>query len=195
MYIYLRYYKKTIQVFSAIINYGASQQIQREGHSFIKSFSVCLFLIYAVCGSIFFTDLSTYSGWFKNKSTDAIILLSIIVILALIVLRRILSQAFGLIIKEKNATEDWFFQYAFGIYVSALFLLIFCLLLRYSGAPSSYIFQIAISVLTLLYIIRMVKTLVFGYSVYGFSLFHLVLYLCAVEIIPLAVFVKLIVNS
>ena len=148
-----------------------------------------------ICGGIFFTDLSVYSGWFKNTSVDTIKGLSIILIGILIIARRLLNQAFGLIIKEKNATEDLFFQYAFGIYIGALVMLVCCLLLQYSNIPAVYLFPLGISILGLLYGIRMIKTLVFGYSMYGFSLFHLVLYLCAVEIIPLAVFVKVIVNS
>jgi hypothetical protein len=195
VYVYLRFYKKTLLVFSSVISYNASQQIQREGHSFIKSFSTCLFLIYMICGGIFFTDLSVYSGWFKNTSVDMIKLLSIILIGVLILARRFLNQVLGSIIKEKNATEDLFFQYAFGTYISALVMLICCLLLHYSNMPSVYLFPIGISVLGLLYGIRVIKTLVFGYTMYGFSVFHLVLYLCAVEIIPLAVFIKVIVNS
>ena len=182
-------------VFSSVINHGASQQVQREGHSFIKSFSICLFSIYMICGGLFFTDLSTYAGWFKNTAADIVKILSIVLIGALILVRRFLNQAFGLIIKEKNATEDLFFQYAFGIYISALIMLVCCLLLHYSNIPPAYLFPLGVSILGLLYGIRMVKTLIFGYTMYGFSLFHLVLYLCAVEIIPLAVFVKVIVNS
>ena len=184
-----------MQIFSAVVSYGALQQIQREGHSFVKSLSVSLFLIYIVCGGIFFVDASTYWGWCSHTSADVITILAIIVILVLILARRIVSRSLGLIIKEKNATEDWFFQYAIGIYVGALIMLVFCLLLHYSKVSPSYLLPLAICIITLLYAIRMVKTLAFGYSVYGFSLFHLVLYLCAVEIIPLAVFVKLIVNS
>lgn|GEM_PF-1870307 len=195
IYVYLRFYKKTLLVFSSVISYGASQQIQREGHSFIKSFSICLFLIYMICGGIFFTDLSVYSGWFKNISVDVIKLVSIISIGILIIVRRFLSQALGSVIKEKNATEDLFFQYAFGAYIGALIMLACCLLLHYSNIAPAYLFPLGISTLGLLYGIRVIKTLAFGYTMYGFSLFHLVLYLCAVEIIPLAVFVKVIVNS
>jgi hypothetical protein len=195
IYVYLRFYKKTLQVFSSIVSYSASQQVQREGHSFIKSFSICLFLIYMVCGGLFFTDLSNYEGWFKNASVEMIKVISIISVGVLILFKRLLNQALGSIIKEKNATEDLFFQYAFGIYISALVMLICCLLLHYSNIPPAYLFPVGISILGLVYSIRIVKTMVFGYTVYGFSLFHLVLYLCAVEIIPLAVFVKVIVNS
>jgi hypothetical protein len=126
---------------------------------------------------------------------DFIRLLAIISIGGLIVFRRFLNQALGSVVKEKNAAEDLFFQYAFGAYIGALLMLICCLLLHYSNIPPSYLFSLGVILLGLLYGIRIIKTLVFGYSMYGFSLFHLVLYLCAVEIIPLAVFVKVIVNS
>ena len=195
IYIYLRYYKKTLQVFSAIVNYGASQQIQREGHSFIKSFSISLFLIYMICGGVFFADLSTYFGWIKYIPSNVIALLAILFIGILILIKRILTYFFGAITKEKNATEDYFFQYSCNTYVGAFVLLISCLLLRYSSLPASSLLPITIGVLSLLYTIRMIKIVAFGYSAYGFSLFHLVLYLCVVEIIPLAIFVKITVNS
>lgn len=195
IYIYLRHYKKTLLLFSSVLSYGASQQIQREGHSFFKSFSLSLFLIYMICGGIFFSQLSTYFGWSKHVAPEMVMTISILSIGMLILIRRILGVFFGRVIKEKNAAEDYFFQYAFNVYIGAFALLALCLLLRYSHLQASYLLPIGVSVLALIYAIRMIKTLIFGYTSYGFSIFHLVLYLCAVEIIPLAVFVKIIVNS
>ena len=195
IYIYLRYYKKTLQVFSSVLSYNAGQQIQRDGHSFFRSFSLSLFLIYMICGGIFFADLSAYFGWMKIVSPDILTVIAIIVIGILILVRRMLTNFFGLITKEKNASEDYFYQYSFNIYVGAFILLAFCLLLRYSNLSASYLLPITVAILSLLYLIRIAKILVFGYSSYGFSLFHLVLYLCGVEIIPLAIFIKVIVNS
>lgn len=195
IYVYLRFYKKTLLVFSSVISYGASQQIQREGHSFVKSFSLALFFIYTICAGVFFTDLCVYKGWFAQMPVYLIKVGSILIVLAIILVRRFINQVLGLMIKEKNATEDMFFQYAFGIYISA-FVMLFCsLLLHYSKIPPGYLFPAGISVLGAIYSVRVVKTLLLGRTIYGFSLFHLVLYLCAVEIIPLAVFVKVIVNS
>ncbi len=195
IYIYLRYYKKTAQFFSAVFSYGASQQIQRDGHSFFRSYSVSLFLIYMICGGIFFTDLSTYFGWIKHTSSDIVTLISILIVGLLILFKRGINNFFSLITKEKNASEDYFFQYSTNIYAGAFILLGFCLLLRYSILPATYLLPITLLCLGSLFVLRMIKILVFGYSVYGFSLFHLVLYLCGIEIIPLAVFVKIILNS
>jgi hypothetical protein len=195
MYVYLRYYKKSLQVFSSIVSYGASQQIQREGHSFFRSFSISFFLIYMICGAIFFTDLSIYQGWFRNIPTEMITLLSILTISILVLIKGALSNLFGVIIKEKNAVEDSFSQYAFSLYIGGLVMLILCLLLHYSNFPSMYLFPIGLSLLGLLFMLRIVKILAYGYLQYGFSIFHLVLYLCAVEIIPLTIFIKVIVKG
>jgi hypothetical protein len=195
IYVYLHYYKKILQIFSSVVSYGTSQQIQREGFSFLRSFSICLFLIYILSCSIFFTDLSIHLGWFKNLPTKLITILCIIGITTLILVKAFLGNILGLIIKEKNATDDSFFQYTSNIYIGGLVIFVVCLLLHYSNFPSAYLFPIGIGIGALFFIFRTLKTVAFGYLQYGFSVFHLVLYLCAVEIIPLAIFVKIIVRS
>jgi uncharacterized protein DUF4271 len=195
MYIYLRYYKKALQVFSSVVSYGASQQIQREGHSFFRLFSISLFIIYMICGAIFFADLSIYQGWFRDVPTEMIAMLSILAICILVLIKGALSNLFGIIIKEKNATEDSFSQYTFSLYSGGLVMLILCLLLHYSNFPSIYLFPLGLSLLGFLFVLRMVKILAFGYLQYGFSIFHLLLYICAVEMIPLAVFIKVIARG
>lgn len=148
-----------------------------------------------ICGSIFFTDLSIYSGWFKNSSSETITLLSALTIGIIFLTKKAVSHVVGLIIKEKSATDDYFFQYNLNTNTIAIIALVVCLLLHYSNVPSTYLFPIGIGIVGLLFVIRAAKTLAFGYLAYDFSIFHLVLYLCAFEIIPLAVFVKIIVRS
>ena len=194
MYVYLRYYKKLLKVFSSVLSYSASQQLQREGYSFFSSFSTSLFLIYMICGSFFYTELTTYMGWFKNMPVVLITLLSVLVIGILVLIKKLIGYVLGLILKEKNAIEDCFFQYTFSIYTSGLAMLVLCLLLYYSNLPSVYLFYIGIGFLLVLFVLRTIKIFVFGHLQYGFSIFHLVLYLCAVEIIPLVIFVKTILK-
>jgi hypothetical protein len=195
MYIYLCYYKKSLQVFSSVVSYGAGQQIQREGHSFFRPFSVSFFLIYMICGAIFFTDLSVYMGWFRNLPTGIITLLCALAIDILVLIKGVLSNLLGVIIKENNATKDSFSQYAFSLYSGGLVMLILCLLLHYSNFSAMYLFPVGLGLLGILFMLRMIKIVAFGYLQYGFSIFHLLLYLCVIEIIPLVVFVKVIVGS
>ena len=142
IYIYLRYYKKSLQVFLSVVSYGVFQQIQRDGYSFFRSFSISLFLIYVICSAIFFTDLSIYSGWFKNIPAEMITLVSVLAIGILVLAKGILSNLFGIIIKEKNATEDSFFQYTFSLYTGGLVMLVICLLIHYSNFSSMCLFPL-----------------------------------------------------
>lgn len=193
MYIYLRYYKKLVQICMSLLSYSASQQMQREGYSFFRSFSIYLFIIYVVCGAIFFTDLNIYFGWFKFVYSYTITMLFLLVIIVIVLIKGILKNVFGLITKEKNANDDVFFLYSSNLYLGGLIMLILCLLLHYSNFPSLYLLLIGLGLLGFLFALRMVRMLVFGRLQYGFSIFHLVLYLCTVEIIPLAICVKIII--
>ncbi len=184
-----------LQIFSSVISYGASQQIQRDGHSFFRSFSISLFLIYVICSSIFFMDISSYFTWLKNLPIERIAIFTIFIIIALIFVKAALGHVLGLITKERVAASDCFFQYASNLYTSGLVMLVICLLVHYSGFSNAYLFFLGITLTGLLFTLRIIKTVAFGYLRYGFSIFHLVLYLCAVEIIPLAIFVKIIVRS
>jgi len=195
IYLYLVHYKKTLLVLSSVLSYSAGQQIQREGYSFFRSFSISLFFIYAVCGAIFFSELSVYMGWFRSLPSSLITPLCIFSICLFVFVKGLLNNLLGIVIKEKNATEDLFYQYTFGLYIGGLFMLILCLLLHYSNFQAMYLFPVGLSLLGFIFIVRIVKTIAFGYLQYGFSIFHLVLYICAFEIIPLAVFVKVIVRG
>ncbi len=148
-----------------------------------------------ICGAIFFTDLSVYMGWFRNLPTGIITLLCALAIDILVLIKGVLSNLLGVIIKENNATKDSFSQYAFSLYSGGLVMLILCLLLHYSNFSAMYLFPVGLGLLGILFMLRMIKIVAFGYLQYGFSIFHLLLYLCVIEIIPLVVFVKVIVGS
>jgi hypothetical protein len=195
IYVYLRYYKKILQIITSVISYGASLQIQREGYSFFRAFSISLFIIYVISGTIFFTDLCIYWGWFKHTSSQLITTITALAIIILILGRGMLNNLLGLITKEKTVTDDSFFQYTSNTYVGGLIMLVICLLLHYSNFSAMYLFPIGLGFLGLLFMLRMARIMAYGYLAYGFSIFHIVLYLCAIEIIPLAVFIKVIVQS
>lgn len=191
VYVYLRYSKRTVLIFSSLFSYGSSQQLLREGHTFFRSLSLSFFLIYMLCGGIFFSEIALRFGWIKNINEILLVFLSAAALGLLIGLRRLLSGLFGFLLKNKKALEDYFSQFAINIYVISLLLLLVCLLLNYSSLSKGWVLSTALSLLGLLYLLRLIKIISLGYMQYTFSVFHLVLYLCAVEILPLLVFVKM----
>src|ERR1700741_539123 len=73
LFVYLLYFKKTLQLVQGVFSYGSSKQLQREGYSFFKSFSLALTLVYIICASIFFTDLNSRMHWISMQNNTLLL--------------------------------------------------------------------------------------------------------------------------
>lgn len=188
--VYLLYYKKTLQLVQGVFSYGSSRQLQREGYSFFKFFSVSLTAIYIICAAVFFTYLNQLRQWIRLSDPDWVLPLSIGFFSAVVLFKRSLPALLTLFLRNKKALTDYFFQYSFSIKAEGMVLLPVCLLLYYSTLPAGYLLVAGIAVPALIFLLRMARTIALAGSEYGVSVFHIVLYLCTVEIIPLAVLIK-----
>ncbi len=191
--VYLLYFKKTAQLVKGVFSYGSSKQLQREGYSFFKFFSLSLTAVYVLSASIFFTDLNARMQWIRLQNNDWLLPLCIVFLGALLIVKKLAPVIGSLFLKNQKALNDYFFQYSFSIKTEGLLLLPICLLLHYSATQSVYLIVLGLLFPAAIFSIRIVRTLRWGRVEYGFSIFHIVLYLCTVEIIPLVVFSKVLV--
>ena len=191
--VYLVYYKKTWQLVQGVFSFGALRQLQREGYSFFKFFSLALTLVYIICISIFFVDLNDRMHWIRLQNDQWLLPTSIVVLAVLLLIKKMSSAVVSIFLKNQKALNDYFFQYSFSIKAEGLLLLPVCLLLHYSAVSAVYLIPLGLLIPTLLFSLRVIRTLSGGRAEYGFSVFHIVLYLCTVEIIPLVVFIKILV--
>jgi len=190
LFVYLLYYKKTLQLLQGIFSYGSSRQLQREGYSFYKFFSLALSGVYIICAAIFFTYLNDRMGWVSLPDERWMLPLSILFLAGLLIIKKLAAPVLALFLRNGKALNDYFFQYSFSLKAEGLFLLPVCLLLYYSDIPPTYLIITGLAVPAVIFVSRMVRALLWAGPEYGFSVFHIVLYLCTVEIIPLAVFIK-----
>lgn len=190
LFVYLLYYKKALQLVQGVFSYSSSRQLQREGYSFFKFFSLALTAVYIICAAIFFSYLNESAGWVQLRDQRMVLPLSVGFLAALLLLKRVLVEIGALLLKNRKALSDYFFQYSFSIKTQGLLLLPICLLLYYSSAPASYLIALGIGLPALVFLMRMIRVIAWGSSEHGVSVFHIVLYLCTVEIIPLAVLIK-----
>jgi hypothetical protein len=193
LFVYLLYFKKTLQLVQGVFSYGSSRQLQREGYSFFKFFSLALTLVYIICAGIFFTDLNDRMHWIGLQNHNLLLFLCLIFLAVLLLMKKMSAAVFSLFIKNQKALNDYFFQYSFSIKTEGLLLLPVCLLLHYSAVPAPYLLLLGLLIPTIIFSVRVIRALLWGRAEYGFSVFHIVLYLCTVEIIPLVVFIKILV--
>jgi hypothetical protein len=191
LFVYLLYYKKTLQLVQGVFSYSSSRQLQREGYSFFKFFSLSLTGVYVICAGIFFEYLNEKGQWFSLPNERLVLPVSVAFLGGVLILKKLSVEVLALVLKNKKALSDYFFQYSFSIKTQGLLLLPVCLLLYYSAVPQAYLVGAGLAVPALVFLMRMVRVIAWGRAEYGVSVFHIVLYLCTVEIIPLAVFIKL----
>ncbi len=193
LFVYLLYFKKTLQLVQGVFSYGSSRQLQREGYSFFKFFSLALTLVYVICTSIFFMYLNGRMHWITMKNEQMLLPLCIVFLTILLLGKKMSAGFLSLFLKNQKALTDYFFQYSFSIKTEGLLLLPVCLLLYYSSIPPIFLIVVGLIIPTLIFGVRVIRTLLWGRAEYGFSVFHILLYLCTVEIIPLVVFIKILV--
>lgn len=190
LFVYLLYYKKTLQLIQGVFSYGSSRQLQREGYSFFKFFSLALTGVYVICAAVFFSYLNERQGWINLPDNRWVLPLSVLFLCVLLFLKKASAPVLSLFLKSGKALTDYFFQYSFSIKTEGLLLLPVCLLLYYSAVPQAYLIGAGLAIPALMFCMRMGRVLTWAGPEYGVSVFHIVLYLCTVEIIPLAVFIK-----
>ena len=117
-------------------------------------------------------------------------LISLGIIISAVTLRHIVCLITG----NFSGEEDVFREYLLGVYqsyrFSALFLFILIVLMSYTVLFSARVYFISgIIVLGLMYLIRVIRLMIIFLN-RNISIFYLILYLCALEILPVLISVK-----
>lgn len=148
---------------------------------FISNYFITLSLFLFLSINNFIANLSLV----ENKY----LLFIIISVISFYLIRVIIILFAGYIFNTKDAANQQLKLYInidniIGvILIPILFLLLFL--------QSDFIFYAGIILLSILYIFRWFQTFILGKSISGFSILHLFMYLCTLEIIPVLVLIKL----
>jgi len=117
-------------------------------------------------------------------------LASVIIVISAFTLRHIICIVTGSVSGEKDLFRD----YLHGIYqyyrISALFLIFIVIMMSYTTIfPANSYFIAVIIVLGIFYLFRIIRLLIFFLN-RDISIFYLILYLCALEFLPVLISVK-----
>jgi len=197
-YIRFNYRKRLGQIFKAFFSERDVNQLVREGNLFYEGISVPLFINYTLIISLFVYFASKNFHRTIQYSSGLIIYGKIILIMGLIYLLKILIvQVIGFIFKSiKETTQHILIIYIFN-QVLGLILLPFLIIIYYAtyfASFNSYVFYSALIMVLLVYLFRIFRLAFFGLFQSKFSNFYLFLYLCTVEILPLLILTKFMIN-
>jgi hypothetical protein len=117
-----------------------------------------------------------------------------LIILCVIMISAGIRYIICIITGEMSGTAGIFREYLFGVYqgyrFGALFLYILILLISYTlFFPANAGFMAGAAIMAILYLIRVIRLFIIFLNS-NISIFYLILYLCALEILPVLIIIK-----
>lgn len=185
--------KRIFQIFKAFALIHFTNQLIREGNIIREFFIYPLLLVYYI--SLTFLVSNILQNFFNleidlNKSLYiffAIVLFFIIKVLVIKIL--------GAVFQTKNETFEFFINDIIFSVVFSMFFLLFVFILEYSSPfISNIVLYIVIAISILGYLYRLIRGFIIGLNSEGYNLNYLFLYLCTVELLPIGISIKLILN-
>ena len=181
--------------FSAATNYNSSYRIFREPGIVKKRVGYSLDIIYLFSGGLFLYNLfEFYNIKPFNYSGIHIFVFSLLVLLALIILRLFIMGIISIIFNRKEMISEFIYHFYLYNKMLGLSLMPFLFLIPYTqGILQQIIVYMSFTIVAIVYLYRFVRIFIFLIKNVVF-IFYLFLYLCVLEIMPLMVFIKFLLS-
>jgi len=181
-------------VFRAVFAKNYANQLIREGNLFNERIGLVLFLVYLQMISLLvFLSLPLFPQ-LKLPFEGALLYLAILgFFLAFWVVKLSVSRVLSVLFNTgEHSSELLANMYLFNLFAGIILLpLVVCM----AFADRQIFFYISLLVLALIYAYRIVREAQVGFKIIKFSPFHLFLYLCTLEILPIIVLAKILIRN
>ncbi len=191
----INYPKRLFQIAKSFIAPRYLNQMAREGNIFRERIVIPLFVIYLISFSMLLYLLLKNFSDFHLEDYTSFQLFSIILLIVLILwfLKNILVHFIGITFKNELILQDFMLtNFVFDL-ISGLFL--FPVIAVSVYISSREILLAALVLWLFIFIFKIIRELFTGLSYTKFSLFNRFLYLCALEILPILIFIKLVMSN
>lgn len=185
---------RLVQVFKAPFSRRFLNQLVRDGNLFRERIAFTLMILYLFLGSLFVYLLNDRFIGIRLPETGGILqfLLIVIVLSGYLFVKSMLISILGNIFKTRETTYHYLLNQLIFAMISAPFLLILIALIVFVKLPILYYITGIVFILFLL--VRFIRGFFIGMTLTKFSYLLLFVYLCTLEILPLLVVYKLIVD-
>jgi len=191
IFVQLRYRKHLTRFALAIISYQASFNIFRNLNMVIQQIAFQLNLIFLICSGILLNQLAEYYNFtVVGLSQTQFIVAGFLVPLTYIIYKPVISKIVGFLSMEQKAFDEYNFNTMLYLKIFGLILLPVTLMISYLHSVNPEIlFKATLIIAVIMGVMWFLRTILI-FIRKGISIFFLILYLCALEILPLLVLVK-----
>jgi Domain of unknown function (DUF4271) len=189
------YYKRIRQIFMAPFSKRFLSQLTREGNLFKERISLALGTVYFLGFSLLLFEfneqiLKLTIPVFRGIALYGIITLAIVAVTAVKVS---LIQLLGIVFKTRETTYNYLLNLLIFALLSGPLILAFLVFILYLKFP--VLLHICLILFIVFYLFRFVRSFFIGITLTKFSYLFLFVYLCSLEILPLLVIIKLLLNQ
>ncbi len=187
------YNKYFLQVVSAFFNNNLANQIVRDENILVQRASILLNLVFSLVVALFLYFVSIHFNWSLNGMSFG---LSRYIFFALIVsaaytVKFIVLRICGYLFQVEKETATYIFNIFLINNAVGTLLIPLVLFIAFSSAISTtLLISISVFFIACGFLYRIIRGIIAGFSSPAFSLYYLFLYLCALEIAPLIVLIK-----
>lgn len=185
--------RKFILILRAFIQHSQARQLEREDYRINKGASLGLLIIFVIVTAAFFQQFTLHLNLFNRIDVSGFkgFVFLAIAILILYSIKILVNRLLSGVLNSYDAIREYLFNVLLLNKAVGLSLLPLTIALFFTQLPKEGIYFTGVILSAIFYCLRIVRGFSIGYSTRGLSAFHLFLYLCALEILPLAVILKL----
>jgi hypothetical protein len=186
------YSKDFLEQMDAFRNWGMNLQMAREVGVGVP-FGVVMLNIFSILVIAFYSFiLIEHFQWVHLEPSWVLMTGSLALVTALMILRYLLLKSAEIITTHGKELKLYIYYELQINRVAGIFLFPFILLIAFSKSPiNDYAFYTSLAVVAALLIMRFVKGFNLGISYFGNHLIHFLIYICALEIAPILIVVRL----
>jgi hypothetical protein len=185
--------KRISQLFKAFLIPHFTNQLIREGNLMREFFIYPMLLIYFTSLSLLISNV--LHGFFHYEIVQGQSILISMVVFLFFIFKISFINIIGWVFHTKKETFEYMTNYMIFSIVMGVFLFPFVFFLIYTTPYISiFLLYTVLIILAIIFVYRTIRGLLIGLSSERYSLYYLFLYLCTVEILPLCISVKLLIN-
>lgn len=184
--------KKISDVLSAVFSLTIAKQLYREEYGLSKRSAIFFSVNYILLIPLLIFEFNRFFnfGLFEANSEFLQYLFLLIITLTVYSVKHLFINFLSGILKAQNLAKEYWFTVLVFSHAFIILLFPIVLILLFSSVQTGYLIYVALSLFIGFYILRLVRLLVLMYSEQNVAIVYIIMYLCALEILPFLVLIK-----
>lgn len=190
--LFLIYSRSIGRLFKAIINYSVSNQLVRDENITIQRVSALLSIGFLITGGLVLSLLAEQSEKLSFDLRDtAMFLISLSFLAVVYTLKMILVKFLGVVYKAEKTASNYLFHVLLFNNAAGLIFLPLLIFHFFTHHSHNYFLWSCLWVFAFLWVYRLLRGIMAWLSVSRHTVLYLIFYICALEIAPLLIVLKL----